>query len=488
MSKGVTLKDDGTRQWSLFDGANPLKVTKPLRLIELFAGIGAQAKALENLGVEFEHYRICEFDKYAVASYNAVHGTEFTTSDITKIHAADLGIVETDKYEYIMTYSFPCTDLSKAGKQQGMSRESGTRSGLLWEVERLLKEAEELPQILLMENVPDVLSENNSADFFAWCRFLEDLGYTNKYAILNAKDFGVPQNRERCFMLSWLGDFHYDFPQAKPLTVRLKDFLEPDVDKKYYLSDETVKSLNLGDNICGGGIYGIYRKQFERADAEASIGIVGILLSNQGKRFEKETDVASAILARDYKGFGNQTTNGVLVMKSGKQEPIAYDEQNRKIRNDGLIGTLTTDGSSPKHNNRVIEAIVYDGFNATVKKDSSCIGTITGNCSKDLKRNGQGIIEMTKQYSRPHGFNKGGVSESDIYPAVRCSSTEDGNNGIIEGIRVRKLTPKECWRLMGFDDESFSRAEKKVSNSQLYKQAGNSIVVDVLMAIFKNLF
>lgn len=103
MSKGVTLKDDGTRQWSLFDGANPLKVTKPLRLIELFAGIGAQAKALENLGVEFEHYRICEFDKYAVASYNAVHGTEFTTSDITKIHAADLGIVETDKYEYIMT-------------------------------------------------------------------------------------------------------------------------------------------------------------------------------------------------------------------------------------------------------------------------------------------------------------------------------------------------------------------------------------------------
>ena len=488
MSKGVTLKDDGTLQWSLFDGANPLKVTKPLRLIELFAGIGAQAKALENLGVKFEHYRICEFDKYAVASYNAVHGTDFTTSDITKIHAADLGIVETNKYEYIMTYSFPCTDLSKAGKQQGMSRESGTRSGLLWEVERLLKEAEELPQILLMENVPDLLSEKNSADFFAWCRFLEDLGYTNKYAILNAKDFGVPQNRERCFMLSWLGDFHYDFPQAKPLTVRLKDFLEPDVDKKYYLSDETVKSLNLGDNICGGGIYGIYRKQFERADAEASIGIVGILLSNQGKRFEKETDVASAILARDYKGFGNQTTNGVLVMKSGKQEPIAYDEQNRKIRNDGLIGTLTTDGSSPKHNNRVIEAIVYDGFNATVKKNSSCIGTITGNCSKDLKRNWQGIIEMRKQYSRPHGFNKGGVSESDIYPAVRCSSTEDGNNGIIEGIRVRKLTPKECYRLMGFDDESFSRAEKKVSNSQLYKQAGNSIVVDVLMAIFKNLF
>lgn len=461
MGKGVTLRDDGTRQWSLFDGTKPLKITKPLRLIELFAGIGAQAKALENLGVKFEHYRICEFDKYAVASYNAVHGTNFTTSDITQIHAADLGIVETDKYEYIMTYSFPCTDLSKAGKQQGMSRESGTRSGLLWEVERLLKEASELPQILLMENVPDVLSEKNSADFFAWCRFLEGLGYTSKYAILNAKDFGIPQTRERCFMLSWLGDYYYDFPKVKPLTVKLKDFLESNVDKKYYLSDETVKSLNLSDNVCWGGGY---RKQSEREGAEVLTGIVGILLSNQGKKFEKETDIASAILARDYKGFGNQATNGVLEM----------DKPN---------------GNRFFHTSLIVDdPIVYDGFNAAIRKDSSCVGTITGNCAKDLKRNGQGIIEMTKQYSRPHGFNKGGVNESEVFPAVRCSSTEDGNNGIIDGIRVRKLTPKECWRLMGFDDESFSRAEKKVSNSQLYKQAGNSIVVDVLMAIFKKLF
>lgn len=136
---GITMKDSGL-QCSIFDGENPLKIKKPLRLIELFAGIGAQAKALENLGVNFEHYRICEFDKYAVASYNAVHGTSFETSDITQLHAKDLGIVETDKYTYILTYSFPCTDLSKAGKQQGMSKESGTRSGLLWEVERILLE------------------------------------------------------------------------------------------------------------------------------------------------------------------------------------------------------------------------------------------------------------------------------------------------------------------------------------------------------------
>jgi len=165
------------------------------------------------------------------------------------------------------------------------------------------------------------------------------------------------------------------------------------------------------------------------------------------------------------------------------------DAFNKKVNKSGVSPTVTTRPEGFKTAILVVdEPTVYDGFNQSIRKDSSCVGTLTRNCGADLKRNGQGIIEPTKQYSRPHGFNKGGISESEVFPAVRCSSTEDGNNGIVSGIRVRKLTPKECWRLMGFDDESFSRAEKVVSNSQLYKQAGNSIVVDVLMAIFKNLF
>lgn len=244
----MTTRSNGS-QCSMFDGTTELKISKPVRLIELFAGIGSQAKALENLGVSFEHYRICEFDKYAIASYNAIHGTNFTTSDITQIHAVDLGIVETDKYEYIMTYSFPCQDLSKAGKQQGMGRDSGTRSGLLWEVERLLKECNELPQILLMENFPDVLSKKNAKDFYDWYNFLETLGYTSKYDLLNAKDFGVPQNRNRCFMLSWLDeDKYYDFPVGKPLTKKLKDVLDTKVEEKYYLSNKAIRNLNLDVN------------------------------------------------------------------------------------------------------------------------------------------------------------------------------------------------------------------------------------------------
>jgi len=102
-------------QLTIFDGTEPLKIKTPIRLIELFGGIGAQAKALTRLGVNFEHYRMCDFDKYAVDSYNSVHGTSFKPSDITEVKASDLGIVDTDKYTYIMTYSFPCTDLSLAG-------------------------------------------------------------------------------------------------------------------------------------------------------------------------------------------------------------------------------------------------------------------------------------------------------------------------------------------------------------------------------------
>ena len=351
-------------QISMFEGKRLLKITKPIRLIELFAGIGAQAKALENIGVKFEHYRICEFDKYAVASYNAVHGTEFTTSDITKIHASDLGIVDTDKYEYIMTYSFPCTDLSKAGKQQGMSRESGTRSGLLWEVERLLKEAEELPQILLMENVPDVLSEKNRADFFEWYRFLENLGYTNKYAILNAKDIGIPQNRNRCFMLSWLGDFYYDFPDKIPMKpfINFLDFNE----------DYIIKP-------------------------------------------EKLTETQKNCIKH-----------------------IAAETLSKTIRSGGLK-------SRDRH-----EWAVY---------------------SVELRQSENFIKEKSLWMKN----------------LSKTICVQHLNSYTIDGKIYFDYSPLECWRLMGFDNESFSRAEKKVSNSQLYKQAGNSIVVPVLEAIFRQM-
>lgn len=235
-------------QLSLFDvNKKDVEITKPIRLIELFAGYGSQAIAMKRLGINFESYRMIEFDKYAVKSYNTVHNTNYDTTDIRDIHGSDLGIVDTDLYEYFMTYSFPCTDISLAGKQLGMSKDSNTRSSLLWEVERILTELKEsdspLPQILFMENVPAVHNKKNLPDFQKWIQFLEQLGYHSFYHDLNAKDYGVPQSRNRCFMFSFLDDVRYEFPAPFSLENPLSALLEKEVDEKYYIKTEKAEKL-----------------------------------------------------------------------------------------------------------------------------------------------------------------------------------------------------------------------------------------------------
>ena len=218
-------------------------INMKIRLIELFAGVGSQAMALRDIGADFEHYRVVEFDKYAVKSYNAIHGTNFETTDIRDVHGSDLGIVDVEKFTYLLTYSFPCQDLSLAGKQRGMTKGGGTRSGLLWEVERLLNETENLPQVLLMENVPQVHGSKNIDNFNLWIDFLKSKGYSNFWQDLNAKDYGVAQNRKRCFMVSLLGNAAYEFPKSIKLTKRMKDYLEDEVDEKYYLKSEKADRL-----------------------------------------------------------------------------------------------------------------------------------------------------------------------------------------------------------------------------------------------------
>lgn len=298
-------------QLSLFDlWYEPIHIDKKIRLIELFAGYGSQSMALERIGADFEHHRVVEFDKYAIASYNAVHGTNFGTMDITKVHAEDLNICDTDKYDYILTYSFPCTDLSVAGKQAGMSKGSGTRSGLLWEVERILQEiadgSGELPQILFMENVPQVHGKQNMKDFQMWLQFLESLGYVNYWQDLNAKNYGIPQNRERCFMFSFLGDYNYHFPEPIPLKLRLKDILEDNVDEKYYLKSEKAQKLidTLIENgtlepvpTSGGG---------QRTTVDGTINN------------PREIDTANCIKARYNAGITNFQQEGVCVVEQSE--------------------------------------------------------------------------------------------------------------------------------------------------------------------------
>ena len=332
-------------QMSIFDSTRePISITKPIRLIELFAGYGSQAMALKRIGAKFEHYRVVEFDKYAIASYNAVHGTDFPTMDITKVHAEDLNICGTETFTYLLTYSFPCTDLSVAGKQAGMSKGSGTRSGLLWEVERILTEIRgsngELPQILFMENVPQVHGKKNINDFEKWLGFLESLGYTNYWQDLNSKNYGVAQNRNRCFMFSFLGNYSYDFPQPIPLKKKLKDYLEDNVDEKYYINNE--KADKLIKQLIGNGTlpqHNLNRQTDRLALTEQSISrskeklqtvskqnataeyqtcgqTETWLLKDMGETADKQIDVAVTLRARDYKGLDNYGSNGVIEWKN----------------------------------------------------------------------------------------------------------------------------------------------------------------------------
>mgnify|MGYP000909422296 CR=1 FL=1 len=326
MSDLSVFNYDCQNQLSIFDFVRqPIRIEKPIRLIELFAGYGSQAMALKRIGAKFEHYRVVEFDKYAVASYNAVHGTDFPTMDITKVHAADLSITDTEAFTYLLTYSFPCTDLSVAGKQMGMSKGSGTRSGLLWEVERILTEIHEsggeLPQILFMENVPQVHGKANMPDFQKWIDFLVSLGYVNYWQDLNAKNYGVAQNRERCFMFSFLGNYNYSFPKPIPLKKKLKDYLEENVEEKYYINNE--KAQKLIQTLIDNGTLQKHnpesraeQSRAEQSRAEQSRAEQTVLLKNMGETVDKQIDVAVTLRARDYKGLDNYGSNGVIEWKS----------------------------------------------------------------------------------------------------------------------------------------------------------------------------
>lgn len=270
------------------------KITKKIRLIELFAGIGSQAMALRDLGADFEHYRVVEFDRFAMASYNAIHGTDFHPMDITRITGMDLGIVDTERYCYIMTYSFPCQDLSVAGKQRGMTKGSNTRSGLLWEVERLLNESENLPQVLVMENVPQVHGKKNMPDFQKWLDYLESRGYKNFWQDLNAADYGVAQSRNRCFAVSILEDSFYEFPKPFALETTMNDYLEEDVDDRYYLTSD--KAKRLIDQMLADGSLPMGKKE--------SVLLLDLGSSDRTPKCRMQ-DVSTAILSRDYKGISN---------------------------------------------------------------------------------------------------------------------------------------------------------------------------------------
>ena len=368
-------------------------ILEKLKVIELFAGVGSQRMALRNIGVEHEVVGISEFDKFAEKSYMAIHGDTINFGDITKIES-----LPTCDF---LTYSFPCTDISVAGRQGGLSKGSGTRSGLLWEVERLLvdyRNKNKLPKYLMLENVKNLIGKKFKKDFDSWLSVLDDLGYNSYYKVLDAQDYGVPQSRKRVFVISILKteDKGYEFPKAIPLKYELNDLILDEVEVKYYMTHKKAEDLI---NIVKCDKKGSFPSLTKNP-------MITSALSSREHRTGGWKEICSTLCARDYK--------------------------------DPKILAIPIDSTICK------------------PKELSISNCITARCDGGIQNKqsmGVAIVE---------------VGEHNFY--------------------LRKLTPLECWRLMGFSDKDFFKAEKVNSNTQLYKQAGNSIVVDVLEEIYKNLF
>lgn len=336
-------------------------------------------------------YELC-FKKEKRPQDKAFYEDGFIWFPVTKVEedeietVYDLTVEENHSFTVQGVIVHNCQDFSVAGKGKGGDKGSGTRSSLLWECERIIRAVK--PKYLLMENVKNLLSEKHRHNFNEWFKVLEGMGYTNYYKVLNAKDYGIPQNRERIFCVSILGDGQYLFPGPVHLEKRLKDMLEDNVDEKYYLSN---KMLN----------------GFIRKNEQQKVKGGYIFTPTRGEKIAKTITTKA----------GSRITDNYI------QEPLCAASRGRNPDNpsDRTIGSPTEQRLE----------INYTG----------CTNTLTS-VQKD--------------------------------------------NYVVENYRIRKLTARECFRLMGVKDEQFDRLHD-LSNSQLYKLAGNSIVVDVLEHIFRNL-
>lgn len=215
-----------------------------LKILSLFSGIGAFEKAFKRLGVDYELVNYCEIDKYASKSYAAIHGVSesLNLGDITKVDTAAL-----PKGIDFVVYGFPCQDISLSGKQKGLFNEDGTqtRSGLFFEALRIIKDTQ--PRVAIAENVKNLTSKKFSEQFNTVLESLEAAGYNNYWKVLNAKDYGIPQNRERVFIVSIRKDIDtgfFKFPEPHELKLKLKDLLESVVDEKYYLTGSNTMDKN----------------------------------------------------------------------------------------------------------------------------------------------------------------------------------------------------------------------------------------------------
>lgn len=360
-----------------------------LKVFTAFSGYDSQCMALDRLGIDYELVGWSEIDKYAIIAHNAVYPQweDRNFGDICKIDWNDVPDFD------LFTYSFPCTDISSAGQQKGLEEGSGTRSSLLWECKKAIDTKK--PKYLLMENVKALTSKKFMSYLKQWLSYLNGLGYSNFTKILNAKDYGVPQNRERVFVVSIMYDSHFSFPEPFILDNNLKSILDRNVEERFYLDNDAIRIDKPANE-----------KMFVKYTRDKRGVVVGRRLSSTSNTVHTST------------GSGGNTDCFVF-------EPKIIQVAN--IRNEKNF-------KNPQCGR------VYSPFGISPTIDTMC----------------------------------GGQGEPKI---------------LTNDYRIRKLTERECFRLMGVSESDINKIQNAgISKTQQYKLAGNSIVVDVLYHIFRKLF
>jgi DNA (cytosine-5)-methyltransferase 1 len=428
-----------------------------LKVFEAFAGYGSQAMALKRLAhdypeFEYEVVGISEIEKTALQAYEAIHGHCPNYGDISNIDWC--GVPDFD----LFTYSFPCTDISNAGEQAGLTEGSGTRSSLLWECRKAIEIKR--PKYLLMENVPALVGKKFLPQLNKWQAELESYGYTNFTKILNAKDFGTPQNRNRVFMVSILGDANFEFPQPFELTCRLKDVLDDVVDEKYYISDKKMQAMLTGE---GGCKFNERLQEILQRNKYCNVDIVKV--GNYSPSGHNASSVVSPDGIAPTVMENHGTVTAVIepkVMQVGNIYPDAENYKNRTMGRiysvDGISPTINCCGGGDREP-KILECEFFGFGRSRDKKDNV------------VSRHFNDYVNcIHAQVGSPRDNMQ--VLVAQLFP-----------------FRIRKLTPKECFRLMDVTDEDIAKVQNTgISNSKQYKLAGNSICVNVLYFIMEQMF
>lgn len=451
----------------------------------------------------------CEFDKYATSSYCAIHNEDGSKNlgDITKVDETKL-----EPFNMICGGS-PCQDFSVAGKQKGSvwtCKDCGheynpltvhwserdkcpccgsnniekTRSSLLVEYLRVIRANK--PNFGMYENVKNIVGKQFKDTFKMFTDELDEYGYNVYWKVLNAKDYGIPQNRERVYLIfirKELDNGKFTYPEPFDNGMRLKDILEENVDEKFYISEDKVQRFLTNLNNEDALLYDACQ------------------VKREGKSREYN-DFCPTLTARDYKD--PRLVNDNVVKQIGTISKCEGNWKNPQVgriySTDGCSPTLNTCGGG-SHEPKIVQLGNVNpsgkGMNGNVFDENGLAPTLTinkgeGNKIAIRQATKKGYIECelggVADLSYPESRTRRGRVQENGQICPTITATETGVCRIESPIRIRKLTPKECFRLMGFSDENFEAAEKMVSNSQLYKQAGNSIVVDVLYYILVELY